>query len=752
MVTDGGASYAAKKDVPANTALTNTEYWQKLVDTVAGVEIGDTATYATTELLFNPEETNEHTVPEVNDNSVSEGDTWSSSKINGELSDLKSAVSNDEEILLFNENVSVWDKWERGIVNLYANPWTYVSTNGALRNAKGYDIFLDVGMVVGLTDYTTYAYYIGVRRSDGTQLWSSGTWITTDTVTSRDGWYGIMFHRRDGANLTDEDIEAIKQLVFINHYNTSNELKISVFKGYLLSDGNIATNTNDPIVTSNLIPVNSGEKYIIAESVPSGSIEMHYCFYSDARTFISPRHTYTTTNYIDRNGNKIGFEEITVPSNAKYMRITMHDFENGYYHVFKTQDANGNRISSLFDIFKNVNQNEQDVIKLNNQKPNITARLVLNLDGTPVLFNTFTNTMVIPADTNIIINKQVYNNGSATTLDLSLSTHNSTVLIVLFNISTNSFRVIPFSSYINVDDNEHVVCSLRWYPYSCDRIKIDLDCPWALNGMMYGVTKPNPCIKAVAHRGLSYTAPENTIIAFQLARIWGFDYAETDIMFTADNVPVLLHDPTINRTARNSDGTELSSTVNIADITYEQALQYDFGIYKNSVFAGAKIPTLDEFMLTCKRLGLKPILELKTDANLTQARIESIMAIVDKYGMRAYTSWTSFSSEYLSIVKSLDDSAILMYTTNAALSSAAIEVCNGLKTGKNRIVFGTMQANGISDSDASLLASNGIEAQLPLSDNPTTIAQSNMYGTWQFSNGAIVGNVLSGYELRNMTF
>ena len=93
MVTDGGASYAAKKDVPANTALTNTEYWQKLVETVAGVEIGDTATYATTELLFNPEGTNEHTVPEVDDDSVSEGDTWSSSKINGELSDLKSANS-----------------------------------------------------------------------------------------------------------------------------------------------------------------------------------------------------------------------------------------------------------------------------------------------------------------------------------------------------------------------------------------------------------------------------------------------------------------------------------------------------------------------------------------------------------------------------------------------------------------------------------------------------------------------------------
>ena len=100
MVTDGGASYAAKKDVPANTALTNTEYWQKLVETVAGVEIGDTATYATTELLFNPEGTNEHTVPEVDDDSVSKGDTWSSSKINGELSDLKSAIDEIEGLTL----------------------------------------------------------------------------------------------------------------------------------------------------------------------------------------------------------------------------------------------------------------------------------------------------------------------------------------------------------------------------------------------------------------------------------------------------------------------------------------------------------------------------------------------------------------------------------------------------------------------------------------------------------------------------
>lgn len=672
--------------------------------------------------------------------------------IDNDTSSIKEELSETESIVYFDENINSWDGWEKGVVALYNNPWTYINTNAAIRNVKGHDIYLNVGMKVGLTDYTTYAYYIGARRMDGTQIWSSGTWITADTTISRDGFYGIMFKRNDDAAWTDADTESVNSLLFIEHYNTHNAVNFGVVGARLLSDGNIQVGDGSNKVTTSLISVSGGEKYLIAEKVTSGSVEMFYCFYSGARTFISPRNVYTNTDYKDANGYKIGFTEITVPSNAKYMRITFDAYADGYYHLYKIVDANGKRISSEADVFLNAIISEQDVIVLNKQKHNISAKIILDMYTTPVLFNTFTNTMVIPAGANIIANKQAYVVSSATTLDLAINTHNSTVLIVLYNISTHTFRVIPYTSYKSINESEYIVCSMRWYPYSSDRIKINLSCPWILNGMMYGITKPNPCVSAVAHRGLSYTAPENTIIAFQLAKIWGFDYVETDIMFTSDNVPVLLHDPTINRTARNSDGTELSSAVNIADITYSQAQSYDFGIYKGSAFTGTKIPTLDEFMLSCKRLGLKPILELKTDANLTQAKIEAIMAIVDKYGMRAYTGWTSFSSEYLNIVKLLDDSAILMYTTNDALSNATIEVCNGLKTGKNRIVFGTMQVNGISASDATLLANNEIEAQLPLSDDPTTIVQSNMYGTWQFSNGAIVGNVLAGYELQGMTF
>jgi glycerophosphoryl diester phosphodiesterase len=52
----------------------------------------------------------------------------------------------------------------------------------------------------------------------------------------------------------------------------------------------------------------------------------------------------------------------------------------------------------------------------------------------------------------------------------------------------------------------------------------------------------------VAHRGASGSAPENTIPAFQLAVEQGADAFELDVRLTADGVPVVLHDGTLDRT------------------------------------------------------------------------------------------------------------------------------------------------------------------------------------------------------------
>ena len=54
----------------------------------------------------------------------------------------------------------------------------------------------------------------------------------------------------------------------------------------------------------------------------------------------------------------------------------------------------------------------------------------------------------------------------------------------------------------------------------------------------------------IGHRGASGYAPEHTIPAYDLALKMGADYIEQDLQLTRDGVLVVLHDETLDRTAR----------------------------------------------------------------------------------------------------------------------------------------------------------------------------------------------------------
>jgi glycerophosphoryl diester phosphodiesterase len=67
----------------------------------------------------------------------------------------------------------------------------------------------------------------------------------------------------------------------------------------------------------------------------------------------------------------------------------------------------------------------------------------------------------------------------------------------------------------------------------------------------------------VAHRGASGAAPENTIPAFRLAVQQGADAFELDVRLTAEGVPVVLHDATLDRT---TDGAGLLQILSLAEL------------------------------------------------------------------------------------------------------------------------------------------------------------------------------------------
>ncbi len=107
----------------------------------------------------------------------------------------------------------------------------------------------------------------------------------------------------------------------------------------------------------------------------------------------------------------------------------------------------------------------------------------------------------------------------------------------------------------------------------------------------------------IGHRGACAYAPENTIESIEAAAGMGTQWVELDVKLTRDNVPIVFHDETLERTT-NGSGAVMHT--DYADI---QALEA--GSWFADAFSGIKIPTLEEAVdiLLKHNLGLN--LEIK---------------------------------------------------------------------------------------------------------------------------------------------
>ena len=71
-----------------------------------------------------------------------------------------------------------------------------------------------------------------------------------------------------------------------------------------------------------------------------------------------------------------------------------------------------------------------------------------------------------------------------------------------------------------------------------------------------------------AHRGSSGKYPENTILAFNEAIKIGADIIEFDLRGTTDDVPVVIHDTTIDRTSNGNGNIEEFSLAEIKKLNF----------------------------------------------------------------------------------------------------------------------------------------------------------------------------------------
>ena len=114
---------------------------------------------------------------------------------------------------------------------------------------------------------------------------------------------------------------------------------------------------------------------------------------------------------------------------------------------------------------------------------------------------------------------------------------------------------------------------------------------------------PSPWPLWIAHRGAGKLAPENTLAAFRLGAQYGYAAFECDVKLSADGVPFLLHDATLDRT---TNGRGLAG-----DRPWTELSRLDAGSWHGRAYAGEPLPTLDAVATFCRTNGQALNIEIK---------------------------------------------------------------------------------------------------------------------------------------------
>ncbi len=112
-----------------------------------------------------------------------------------------------------------------------------------------------------------------------------------------------------------------------------------------------------------------------------------------------------------------------------------------------------------------------------------------------------------------------------------------------------------------------------------------------------------PYPRWIAHRGAGRLAPENTLAAFRLGAQHGWRMFECDAKLSADGVPFLLHDATLERTT-SGRGTA-------GDLPWSDLAQLDAGAWHSRQYAGEPVPTLENLARWCIANGHLLNIEIK---------------------------------------------------------------------------------------------------------------------------------------------
>ncbi len=144
----------------------------------------------------------------------------------------------------------------------------------------------------------------------------------------------------------------------------------------------------------------------------------------------------------------------------------------------------------------------------------------------------------------------------------------------------------------------------------------------------------------IGHRGARARAPENTLPSFALAANAGVDAIELDLHLSRDGVPVVMHDPTLDRTtdARGPIGERTAGELARVDAGW--AYTADGGRSFPFRGQGIGVPTLDEV------IGAHPTLPMILEIKALEAALV-VLRLIERAGAAGRVLIGSFIDEAL---------------------------------------------------------------------------------------------------------
>ncbi len=145
----------------------------------------------------------------------------------------------------------------------------------------------------------------------------------------------------------------------------------------------------------------------------------------------------------------------------------------------------------------------------------------------------------------------------------------------------------------------------------------------------------------IGHRGAAGYAPENTIEGIHVAADLGIEWVELDVKLTKDQVPIVFHDDTLDRTT-NASGP-------VAEKTFDEIKELDCGSWYGESFIDTKIPSLEDAIDALLERNLGFNMEIKPcpgrEKETAESALDILSSIWDEHDKLLISSFQHVSLE-----------------------------------------------------------------------------------------------------------